>query len=304
MNVSAIYAFLLLVALPDAGIVQTRESAETIRQPPCSMCAAWNKPHAPFKIFGNAYYVGTDGLSAILLTSPQGHILLDGALAESAPLIIANIRSLGFVVEDVRLVVNSHAHYDHAGGIAALQRASGATVAAHPWSAAVLRKGTSIAGDPQLGLDIPYPPVATVRELKDGETLRAGSLAITAHFTGGHTPGGTTWSWKSCEGDRCLDMVYADSQTPVSADSFLFTKNTTYPKAIADFEHAIGALEKLACDVLLTPHPSASGIFERLASRDSGNAPRAFEKAGACRDYAATARRNLAARIAKENEGK
>ena len=163
-----------------------------------------------------------------------------------------------------------------------------------------MRSGKSIAGDPQLGLDIPYPPVNTVRELKDGEAVRAGSLAVTAHFTGGHTPGGTTWTWKSCEGSRCLDMVYADSQTPVSADNFLFTRNATYPNVIKDFERGFATLESLACDVLLTPHPSASGIFERLAQRESGNAPRAFEKPGACRNYAATARTRLAQRIATE----
>lgn len=281
----------LLGALPATAVAQSRDSATAAVS--CSQCAAWNKPQAPFRIFGNTYYVGTDGLSAILVTSPQGHVLIDGALTMSAPQIVANIRALGFLVEDVRLIVNSHAHYDHAGGIAELQRASGATVAAHPWSAAVMRKGRSVAGDPQLGLDIPYPPVTTVRELKDGETLRAGSVDVTAHFTGGHTPGGTTWTWKSCEGSRCLDMVYADSQTPVSTDSFLFTKNDTYPNAVQDFERAFATIEGLRCDILLTPHPSASGIFERQAAR-------ALEKPGACKAYAATARNALAKRIATE----
>src|SRR5690606_17003672 len=132
-----------------------------------------------------------------LITSPQGHVLIDGGLAESAPLIVANIRALGFLVEDVRLIVNSHADYDHAAGIAAIQRASGATVPAHPWSAAVSRGGTTLPGDPQPGGDIPYPPVAgTVREIADGDTLRVGPLAVVAHFTGGHTPGGTSWSWR------------------------------------------------------------------------------------------------------------
>ena len=296
-------ALLLLGTVVSSAPAQSRDSIRNAPVP-CTMCAVWNKPHAPFRIFGNAYYVGTDGLSAILLTSPQGHILLDGGLAESAPLIIANIRALGFLIEDVRLIVNSHAHYDHAGGIAALQRASGAAVAAHPWSAEVMRKGKSIAGDPQLGLDIPYPTVANVRELDDGEAVRAGSLTVIPHYTGGHTPGGTTWSWKSCDGSRCIDMVYADSQTPVSADSFRFTRNMTYPNVIADFERSFAKLESLACDVLLTPHPSASGIFERLAVRDSANAPRAFERAGACKAYAADARKSLAQRIARETQGK
>ena len=269
----------------------------------CADCAAWNAPQQPFRIHGNTYYVGTRGLSAILVTSPGGHVLIDGGLVESAPLILANVRALGFRVEDVKLVVNSHAHYDHAGGIAELQRASGATVAAHPWSAAVLRRGTSVAGDPQLGLDIPYPPVATVRELADGDTVRVGPVALVAHFTGGHTPGGTSWTWRACEGDVCRDMVYADSQTPVSADGFLFTRNATYPTAIADFERGFALLERLSCDVLLTPHPVFSDVFAKHAAREAGRAD-AFLDRQACRRYAAASRQRLAQRLARERDGR
>lgn len=269
----------------------------------CDGCPEWNRPQQPFRVHGNTWYVGTGGLSAVLVTSPEGHVLIDGALPESAPLIAASIRALGFRLEDVKLILNSHAHFDHAGGIAALERASGATVAAQPWSAAVMRSGRSRPEDPQHGVLLPYPSVSTVREITDGETVRVGPLALTAHFTGGHTPGGTTWSWRSCEADRCWDIVYADSQTPISADGFLYSRSTSYPSAVADFERGHAVVEQLACDVLLTPHPAVSGLFERLARREAGDAE-AFRDPSACRDLAASSRQRLAERLAKERGGR
>lgn len=266
----------------------------------CTNCGEWNVPQQPFRIFGDTYYVGTHGLSAILLTSSAGDVLIDAGLPESAPLIEANIRALGFRVEDIKLILNSHAHFDHAGGIAALERASGATVAASPWSARVLERGASLPDDPQYGIGFAYPPVHGVRVIADGETVHVGPLALTAHFTPGHTPGGTTWTWRACEGDRCLDLVYADSQTPVSADGFSFTHSSTYPSVLSDFAHAFAVLEHLPCDVLLTPHPGASQMWERLAARDRGDASALVDR-DACRRYAATGRQQLARRVAAES---
>lgn len=293
----------LATLLAAAPLVLGAQGADGVRAvpptPDCPSCAEWNAPQRPFRIHGDSWYVGTHGLSAILVTSPQGHVLLDGGLPESAPLVAANVRALGFRMEDVRLIVNSHAHFDHAGGIAMLQRASGAAVAAHRWSAAVMRRGATLPDDPQSGIDTPYPAVPTVRELTEGETVRVGPLALTAHFTGGHTPGGTSWSWRSCEGARCLDLVYADSQTPVSDDDFLYSRSTRYPSALRDFERGFALLERLSCDVLVTPHPSASQLFERLAAREQGGAD-ALRDPSACRTYAAGARQRLAQRLATE----
>ena len=106
----------------------------------CPACAEWNVPQRPFRLHGDTYFVGTHGLSAILITSPQGHVLIDGGLPQSAPIIRANVESLGFHMRDVKLILNSHAHYDHAGGIAELQRASGARVLASAWSAKAMSK--------------------------------------------------------------------------------------------------------------------------------------------------------------------
>ncbi len=140
---------------------------------------------------------------------------------------MASVEALGFRMTDVKLILNSHAHFDHAGGIAQLQRASGATVASSPPSASVLQKGSPAASDPQYQdlVGFPFPQPRNVRLISDGETLRAGTFAVTAHFTPGHSSGGTSWSCTSCEGNRCLDVVHADSLTPVSEKAFLFSRN-------------------------------------------------------------------------------
>jgi metallo-beta-lactamase class B len=290
----------LLVLAPLAARAQTRDS---VAAPPaavdCSESRAWNTPQRPFRLHGDTYYVGTRCLAVLLVASPQGHVLLDGALPESAPLVRANVEALGFRLADVKLILNSHAHYDHAGGIAALQQASGATVAAHPWSARVLEAGRSGADDPQHGVLSDFPATRAVRVLADGEVVRVGPLALTAHWTPGHTPGGTTWAWRSCEGARCLDLVYADSQTPVSADGFSFTRSTTYPQALQDFARGHALLDRLRCDVLVTPHPEASRLWERLEGARDAGAPTLVD-GGACRRYAATARERLARRVAEE----
>jgi metallo-beta-lactamase class B len=275
----------------------------------CPSCAEWNVPHAPVKLFGNTYYVGTNGLTALLITSSAGHVLIDGALPESAPLILANITALGFRVRDVKLILNSHDHYDHAGGIAALARATGARVAASPSSAATLRRGRSGPSDPQFGVILSMPRVPRVQEIADGDTLRLGTLALVAHATPGHTAGGTTWSWRSCENSQCLDMVYADSQSPISDDTFRYSGDARYPHAAADFARGHRSIEQLRCDVLITPHPASSNLWERLATAPSSPQSSPQSSLGlvdpdACRRYAATARAALAARLERERAGK
>lgn len=296
---SAVALGVLVFALTHAAGAQSTR-ADSLRvaysATRCPSCAEWNASATPTHLFGNVYYVGTRGLSAILLTSDSGHILIDAGLPESAEPIMAHIRALGFRVEDVKLIVNSHAHYDHAGGIAAIQRASGARVAASPSSAAVFRSGMAGRDDPQYAIALAYPAVTgtDVRVVADGDALRVGSTAIVAHFTPGHTPGGTSWSWRACEGAKCLDFVYADSQTPVSSDDFLFTRTTAYPTVLQDFARGFAVLEQLPCDVLLTPHPSASQLWERIDART-------LEDPLACKRYVAGARAALARRVASES---
>ncbi|HEV7990713.1 MAG TPA: subclass B3 metallo-beta-lactamase [Gemmatimonadaceae bacterium] len=265
----------------------------------CPSCAEWNEPQRPFRLHADTYYVGTHGLSAILITSSAGHVLIDGGLPESAPVIRANIEALGFHVRDVKLILNSHAHFDHAGGIAELQRASGATVMASAASAPVLSSGRSGPDDPQYGVLLEYPAASGVKVFAFEDTLRVGTIAVVPHHTGGHTPGGTSWSWRSCAADGCLDVVYADSRTPVSADGFLFTRSATYPNALDDFARGQALLGGLKCDVLLTPHPSASNLWQRVSPSD-GTPTAALADPGACKRFAESAGKQLEKRVADE----
>jgi metallo-beta-lactamase class B len=215
------------------------------------------------------------------------------------PQIRDHIKELGFKLEDVRLLLNTHVHYDHAGGLGALQQLTGAHAAASADSAKVLTSGESGPDDPQYGLLPPIDRLKNVEVVRQGQILKVGSLLVMARMTPGHTPGGTSWSWKSCEGPRCLDLVYADSLTPVAADGF---KYSTSPLAKA-FETTYARLEAMRCDILLTPHPNFAKVLEKLAARDAGKAD-AFIDAGACKAYVATARQNLARRLAAEAASK
>jgi metallo-beta-lactamase class B len=273
----------------DTALIQPYPASE------CPSCAGWNEPNRPVHLFGNTYYVGTRGLASVLIASPSGHVLIDGGLPNSAPLILNNIRTLGFDPADVRIILNSHAHYDHAGGIAALQQVTRGRVLASEHSAPVLRSGMPGKDDPQHEIALPMPAVSDVHVLGSGEVVKLGDIRLTMHRTAGHTPGGTTWSWRSCEGDRCLNFVYADSQTPISQDGFRFSGDSDYPTAVSDFERGHALLEQLPCDVLITPHPGASALWERARV-----APEGLIDSDACRRYAAAARSQLKSRIERE----
>lgn len=263
----------------------------------CSSCAEWNRPQTPFRIFGNTYYVGTHGLSSVLITSDAGNVLIDGDLPQSAGQIAANIRYLGFRLEAVKIIVNSHVHFDHAGGISELQRLSGARVYASPWSAAVMTRGAVARDDPQYGVISPISPVKNVTELHDGETLQLGPISLTAHMTPGHTPGGTSWTWQSCESDVCYQMVYADSLTPISAPGFRFAEHV---QIVDGFEKSFTFLETTPCDILLTPHPEASNLWKRIEGHRNGTKPDPLVDRTACQRLATKAREQLAARQQEE----
>lgn len=252
-----------LLSLGFCIILPLLQSSSTLQPDPphvCDSCDAWNKPRAPHRIFGNSFYVGTDGLSAVLITSNEGHVLIDGALQQSAPLIDQSIRQLGFKTSDVKYILNSHPHYDHAGGIAALQRFTGATVLSSPHGIGVLGAGAPGPDDPQYGYgqSMKFPPVKNLRAIKDGETLRLGDIAITAHHTPGHTPGGVTWAWRSCEGSDCKSLVFADSLTAVSAPGFRYTADPAHPSRIDEFRRTIAKVAALPCDIVIAAHPQAS----------------------------------------------
>lgn len=286
-------AALAMVMVGSAGTAATPAAK-------CADCDQWNEPMAPFQIYGNSWYVGTKNLSSILITSDFGHVLLDGGLPQSAPLIAANIESLGFKLQDIKAILVSHAHFDHAGGISQLQRLSGAQVFARRPANEALLSGKLTRDDPQFGVKgSSFEPVKNVWVVQDDQLLGIGSIRLRAVGTPGHTPGSTTWTWESCDAGKCLNMVYADSLTPVSAPKFRFTAKQGDTSAADRFAASIDAIARLKCDVLITPHPGVSQFLERIAKRPADK-PDAIADATGCARYAQSAREALAKRVVEE----
>ncbi|HRG15112.1 MAG TPA: subclass B3 metallo-beta-lactamase [Pseudomonadota bacterium] len=257
----------------------------------CDSCNDWNAARAPFKLFGASHYVGPEGLSVVAIDTGKGVILIDGALPQSVDGIIAGLKSIGRDVRDVKYIAVSHPHFDHAGGVAALSRSSGATVLSTAAGADALKQGNVPTNDPQAGYGdfMKFPPVANLRALADGESLTLGDITLTAHATPGHAPGGTSWSWRDCEGERCLDLVFADSLNPVSHDDFHFGEGNR----AAIFRSSIAKVRGLPCDLLVSAHPSQSQLFERV---DRGE----VIDPEACKAYADDAEQRLTERLGEE----
>ena len=257
----------------------------------CKEWDEWDKPAPPTGIHGNTYLVGTCGISAVLIAGDKGHILIDTGTEVGAETIADNIRRLGFRRSDVKLILHSHEHHDHVGGTARLQQLTGAELVASPAAAAVFESGAAGPGDPQAGMHPPFAAVPVGRVVEDGETIRLGNLALSAVATPGHTAGALSWHWGSCDGGVCRRLVYADSLTPVSRDDYRFSD---HPEAVAAFRASFAKIAALECDILLTPHPSASDMVNRLA----GRTPLTNEEA--CAAYAAALAERLDERLAKE----
>lgn len=264
----------------------------------CAECEAWNADQEPFRIWGNTYYVGTKGLSAVLVTSDWGHTLIDGGLPQSAPKIAANIEKLGFKITDVKAIFNSHAHFDHAGGIAELQRLSGAKVYTRRPADEVLRSGKPDKNDPQLARLPPLPPIQNVWVVHDGELMGLGSTRFTVVGTSGHTDGGTSWAWDACEKEQCLKMVYADSLNAVSVDGYKFS---AHPDVLQAFEQSFTRLAAVPCEFLVSAHPDQSDVFARIGKRVEGKLD-SLKDPESCKRYVQGARERLAQRLESEKK--
>ena len=259
----------------------------------CAGRDGWTDPAPPARLSANSWYVGTCGISAVLVTGEAGHVLVDAGMPEAAPLVLANIRKLGIDPGEVRWIVASHEHYDHVGGLAALQRATGARVAALPAMARLLASGTSSADDPQAKGLPDFAPVHVDKVLGEGESLVLGNLVLTPHATPAHSPGSTSWTWQSCDAAANCEMIaYADSASTISSEDYRFTD---HPDRIAQVSRGLDAIAALPCDLLVTPHPSASQMMPRLAGEKPLVDPQA------CTRYAQAAQAAFAARLSRES---
>ena len=214
--------------------------------------AAWNQPVKPFRIIGNIYYVGAANVSSFFIKTPDGAILLDGGLPETAPLIAKNIAALGFSISDVKFLLNSHAHFDHCGGLAELKKLSGARMIASAADAAVLNSGAGQFGS--------FPAVHVDRVIKDSDTVRLAAATLTAHLTPGHTKGCTTWTMPVTDAGKTYQVVFYCSTSVVDK----LVNNSDYPTIVSDYMRSFAELRKMPCDVFLAPH---AGLFNLDAKR-------------------------------------
>jgi metallo-beta-lactamase class B len=285
-----------LLASSPAG---AQEADDPLLRPIAPESAAkWLGPQTPIRVFGNFHLVGFEGLNVGLIDTGAGLILIDGAVPQGVRAIEANIRKLGFRVEDVKFILSTEPHYDHAGGIAALARDSGATVVAGAAAAAVLRGGTDPL-DAQARWLTPFPAVSRLRTVHDGERLRLGAVTITARATPGHTRGSTSWTWRSCEGRQCRTIVFAASFNPAAPQDYRFS-DPANAWLVASFRRTFATMRRMPCDILITAHPSQSGGDEKRRRFDQAAKPNPFVDPGACRAYADDFAAALDARLTQE----
>jgi metallo-beta-lactamase class B len=219
---------------------------------------SWNQPIKPYRVIGNIYYVGASEVTSFLIVTPKGHILLDSGFFETIPQIKQNVAQLGFRLEDTKILINSHAHYDHGGGLALLKELTGAKLMASQADAGLLAHGGK--GDFHFGDRLSYPAVTTDRILRDGDSVELGDVTMTAHLTPGHTKGCTTWTMKVKEGLKQYDVVFVGSTT---VPGYKLVDNAQYPTIAADYEQTFRLLKNLPCDVFLASHGSFYSMQEK-----------------------------------------
>lgn len=235
----------------------------------------WNQPVKPFTIAGNLHYVGAAGVSSFLITTEDGHILVDSGFRETVPQIERNMQTLGFELADVRLLLINHAHYDHVGGMADLKARTGARLLAHPADAAALERGG--AGDFAFGDALLFPPVKADAEVRDGETIALGGTTLVAHHTPGHTRGSTSWSLSVADGDRTYRVLIVSS---LSAPDYSLVNPPAYPGIVRDFETSFAKLRALPCDIVLSAHGWEFRLAEKRAALAEQSEAHPFVDAG------------------------
>ncbi|MFT3965888.1 MAG: subclass B3 metallo-beta-lactamase [Sphingobium sp.] len=259
----------------------------------------WLAPQKPVQLFGNSYLVGFGGLSVGLIRTSAGLILIDGAVPQAVPEVEKNLRTLGFSIRDVKYILSTEPHYDHAGGIAALTRDSGATVLASAEGARILKAGGRNPADPQASLLAPFPVPARIRAVRDGEVIKLGNVAVTAVATPGHTLGSMSWRWRSCEEKTCVNALFASSLNPASADGYRFSDPAN--RSISEaFRRSFARMRAERCGLLLTAHPDQSDGDARYARLLRQRKPNPFIDPGACRVYADRFEAALDKRLSKE----
>lgn len=246
---------------PLASATPGLDTSATFREP----LLRWTGPFAPFTILGNVHYVGSAGLSAFLITTPNGHFLIDGGLAENGPMVIANIRTLGFDIRDVRYLLNSHAHFDHSGALAWLQAASGAQLVAsagdRPWlESGHVSYGPSSAYDTE--------PVRVARVIADGDSISVGGVTLTAMLMPGHTPGCTNWMVTTRDAAGAARKVLFHCSSSIGGQT---VAPESYPGMVADYRRGFDRMAAVQADVFLSNHAEVYGLVARRERQVAGD---------------------------------
>ncbi|MBI1685336.1 CAU/MBL1b family subclass B3 metallo-beta-lactamase [Caulobacter hibisci] len=229
---------------------------------------AWTKPNRPYRVVGNIYYVGSEGLSAWLITSPEGHVVLDGGpSADGAKLIERNIATLGFKLADVKVLINTHAHFDHAGGLAQLKADTGAKLWASRADKPALEKGQHF-GDNANGATT-FPAVKVDKAFGDETKLKLGATTLVAHLTPGHTIGCTTWTTQVVEKGRPLSVTFPCS---LSVAGNVLVGNKTHKTIVADYRASFAAVRAIPTDVMLPSHEEQGDLLAKRQKQLRGDA--------------------------------
>jgi metallo-beta-lactamase class B len=278
----AIVPFLLpLVAMADDGVLPQLKAYEA---PP-----AWLTPVAPVRISDHVWQIGTASLTVLLVKTRRGAVLIDGGMPQQAGLILDNIKRLGLDASDVRYILHSHAHIDHAGPLAAVRKATGATLVSNAESAMLLQRGGS--HDLHFGDDLTFAPVHADRLVQDGESVEMGDMTFTVHFTPGHTPGSMSWTWTDTKDGKPLRIAYVDS---LSAPGYKLAHNPRYPGLVEAFRSSFATVRALPCDLLITPHAEGSGW-------DYANTAAPHTTPTTCPAYADAAEQKLDQQLAEQS---
>lgn len=268
-----ILAFLLAGALRAAG------TPAGLPPPPARDAAimlfeSWKAPVPPRQLVGNIYYVGASGVSSFLIATPEGHILIDTGFEDTVPLIRRSVEQLGFELADIKFILGSHAHIDHTGGHAAMQRLTGAAIVASAADAAVLASGGTDDFSPFPKDLMRYDPVRADRIVADGDTVALGGTVLRARLTPGHTRGATTWTMNVRDGDTERPVVFFSSVSIVEGTRLL--RNPSYPGILDDYRATLATLKSLPCEIWFAPHGGQFAMAQKFAQLDAAPASNPF----------------------------
>lgn len=257
----------------------------------------WNAPVEPFNIIGNVYYVGAAEVTSYLITTPKGHIVIDAGFAETVPQIIANVKKLGFEPKDVKILLNTQAHYDHAAGFAELKRQTGAALVVSEGDRPLLERGGK--GDFAFGDRFPYEAVKPDRLLKDGVKISLGGISVTPIVMPGHTRGSTSFLYEASESGKRYQLLFFSS---VSTPGFQLVGNKEYPNLVEDIEKTIARVKKLTPDIFLASHGSFFNLLEKAERKRKGATPNPFIDKSEYPKFIAAAEQAFRTRLAEQRK--